>query len=173
MVITYHGDRCFKVQSGKLSLVSDPLPRFKGDIALITTAPEKREFPPEPGYFQGAGDYESQEVEFHGFQNKDGSANYAVAMEEMKLCFLGSAMDDLEPGMLEKIGEVDILFTPAGVSAKVIKQLQPKIVIPFYKKPDDLKRFLKEMDKKEESADKLTLKKKDLPTAMKIFVLKP
>jgi hypothetical protein len=94
-------------------------------------------------------------------------------MEEINLVFMGAPLDDLEPGQLENFGVVDILFAPAGVSGKVIKQLRPKIVIPFYKKPDELKKFLKEMDKKEETLDKLTLKKKDLPTAMKIVVLKP
>jgi len=173
MVITYHGDRCFKIQSGKLGVVSDPLPRFKGDITLHTQKTETRDFPAESGHFFGPGEYESREVEITGFPNKDGSANYAAVVEEIRLVFMGSPLSDLEPGQLEKFGETDILFAPAGVSAKVIKQLQPKIVIPFYKKPDDLKKFLKEVDKKEEVMDKLTLKKKDIETGTKIVVLKP
>ena len=94
-------------------------------------------------------------------------------MEDVRLCFLGEGGEEIDPTIIEKLGEVDILFAPAGISAKGIKQIQPKIVIPFYKKPDHLKAFLKEVESKSEPQEKLTIKKKEITAGTKIVVLKP
>lgn len=174
MVINYCGERCFKIQSGKLSIVSDPLPRFKGDIVLLTEPDEKAKssWPPEANIVYGPGEYEMKETEILGFPAKNGTATYLVKTEEMRLCFLGQVSEAPEPGFLDKLGEVDILFAPAETSAKFIKQLQPKIVIPSYKKPEQLKSFLKEVDQKSETLEKLVIKKKELMSGTKIVVLK-
>lgn len=174
MVINYCGERCFKIQSGKLSIVSDPLPRFKGDIVLLTEPGEavKNTWPPEPNILSGPGEYEIKETEINGLPAKNGTATYLVKTEEMRLCFLGETGESPEPGFLDKVGEVDILFAPAETSAKMIKQIQPKIVIPSYKKPDQLKEFLKEMEQKVEPQEKLVIKKKELTSGTKVVVLK-
>ena len=175
MVITYAGERCFKVQSGKVNITTDPLPRFKGDITLHTE-PRSKEikemWPPEPMHIYGPGEYEMLEVEISGWTNKDSSATYLVKTEEMRLVFMGEPMKELEPGFLDKLGEVDILFVPAGISAKVIKQIQPKIVVPSYMKPAELKEFLEEVEKKAEPEEKLVVKKKELTPGTKFVVLK-
>lgn len=174
MVINYCGNSCFKIQSGKLSIVANPLPRFKGDVVLFTQPEElnKKEWPPVPNQIYGGGEYEIQGVEINGFQNKSQTTTYLLKVEDMRLSFMGEAAENVEPGLLEKLGEVDILFAPAGISAKVIKQIQPKIVIPAYKKPEELKEFLKEMEKKVEPEEKLVIKKKDLAPGTKVVVLK-
>ena len=80
----------------------------------------------------------------------------------------------------EEIGTPDILFIPVGggnvideeKAVKIINQIEPRIVIPMhYKKPDD---FLKEIGEKVQPEEKLTIKKKDLPSAedTKVVVLK-
>src|SRR3989344_3273704 len=101
MVITYAGERCFK------------------EI--------KEMWPPEAGHIYGPGEYEILEVEIAGWTNKDSSATYLVKTEEMRLVFMGMPMEEMEPGLLDKLGEVDILFVPSGISAKSIKQIKPKI----------------------------------------------
>ncbi|MFA4827569.1 MAG: hypothetical protein WC596_04990, partial [Candidatus Shapirobacteria bacterium] len=61
-------------------------------------------------------------------------------------------------------------FLDQKIAVKLIKQIQPKIVIPtFYKVPglkrkaDDIKKFLEEIDApKVEKIDKLVIKKKDI-----------
>ena len=82
----------------------------------------------------------------------------------------------------------DILFIPAGgrpfisqeAAIKLIKQIEPKIVVPaFFKLPGlkrqsaDLKNFLEELNHKEnkEKRDKLTVKKKDLADIKKTEVI--
>ncbi len=166
MVINYCGERCFKIQSGKLGIVSDPLPRFKGDIVLFTQSVDltKMVWPPTANQISGPGEYEIQEVEIHGWQNKDQSTTYIVRVEEMRLCFIGEKMDNVEPGLLEKLGEVDILFAPAGIHAKAIKQIQPKIVVASATPKD--------WEQKIERMDKLVIKKKELAPGTKVIVLK-
>lgn len=176
MVINYCGEKCFKIQSGKLSIVSDPLPRFKGDIVLLTHLPSealakegpidlaKMPWPPAPNQISGPGEYEIQEVEINGFPNKDLSSTYLVKVEEMRLCFVGEKMDNVEPGLIEKLGEVDILFAPSGIHAKAIKQIQPKIVIAAA--------VPKEWEQKTEKMDKLVIKKKELVPGTKVVLLK-
>ncbi|MBI2024485.1 MAG: MBL fold metallo-hydrolase [Candidatus Harrisonbacteria bacterium] len=172
MVINYCGGSCFKIQSGKLSIVVNPLPRFKGDITFYTeNAPT--DWPPTPGHIYGPGEYEIQETEIRGWSAKSNTSTYLAVAEEIRLCFLGELGDVLEPGLLDKIGEIDILFAPAKTAGKIIKQLQPKIVIPFFKKSDELKTFLKDLELKSEEMDKLTIKKKELESSkMKVIVLK-
>ena len=130
-------------------------------------------WPPVEGQIYGPGEYEKLEVEINGFPTKGTQTCYTLVMEEIRLCFLGEGGEEIDPTIIEKIGDVDILFVPAGISSKGIKQIQPKIVIPFYKKPDQLKTFLKEVESKSEPQEKLVIKKKEITTGTKVVVLKP
>jgi L-ascorbate metabolism protein UlaG (beta-lactamase superfamily) len=66
-------------------------------------------------------------------------------------------------------------------AAKVVNEIEPKIVIPSHYSMDGLKlpyekveSFIKEMGGKSETMEKLIIKKKDLvPDAIKIIVLEP
>lgn len=179
MVINWHGEGCFKIQSGNTTLLTDPsTQRFKADITLITK-PEVFDFPvSEPGLIAGPGEYEVKEVEISGWPAK-GTAVYLVKMEEMKLCFLGHLAGDLDPAVLENLDDVDILFIPVSekpfldleTAAKIVKKISPKIVVPSFLK--DPKKFLKEIEYPSETMEKLTIKKKDLVSdKIKIAVLK-
>src|SRR3989344_5515819 len=120
MVINYCGNSCFKIQSGKLSIVTDPLPRFKGDIVLLIRAPEeseKTQWPPEANQILGPGEYEIQGVEVDGWSAKNGPTNYWGAVGERALGFFGETGGAPEPGVAEKSGNWDILFVPAATSA--------------------------------------------------------
>ena len=95
--------------------------------------------------------------------------------------------------MLEKIGEVDILILPIGgdnnggiisseQAVRIIKQIDPRIVIPmFYKIPglivklENEEKFLKAMTQKSvEMQDKLSIKKKKISDrGTEIVLLKP
>ena len=174
MVINYCGEKCFKIQSGKVSLVVDPLPRFKGDITLLTGSWKDmaKEYPPVAGQIYGPGEYEMLETEITGLPMPQTQTAYTLVMEEIRLCFLGDGGENIDPSILEKLGEVDILFAPAGITAKSVKQIQPKIIIPFYKKPAALAEFLKEMEKKAEPEEKLVIKKKEITPGTKVVVLK-
>lgn len=206
MVITFYGEGCFKIQSGELSVLTDPFdnqagptpPRFKADIVLKTITPasffEKKEALPV-GEIIGPGEYNIKGADIAGFLlPKESSAKffktaYSFRVEDINLCFLGHISEIPEPAILEHLGEPDILFVPAGgapfidvkTAVKIIKQLQPKMIVPtFFKVPslkrkaEDVGRFLEELngDKAKNSSvsDKLTVKKKDLAAIKKAEV---
>ncbi len=207
MVINWYGEGCFKIQSGNLVILTDPLekesgltpPRFKADFVLKT----QTDYPPlydhkEVPEIVGPGEYEIKGVEVRGWSANEGLGTrdkgqgilntvYLVKMEEMNLGLLGHLAKMPEASIVEELGRVDLLFLPAGgppflkqeEAAKLIKQINPKLVIAgFFKIPglkrkaEDVKEFLKELGQKAEPQEKLTIKKKDLPATTQVAVLK-
>jgi L-ascorbate metabolism protein UlaG (beta-lactamase superfamily) len=174
MVITYHGEGCFKIQSGTLSVVVDPTSeRLKPDV-LIKTAVAYPALEPEGNTVIGPGEYELSGVAIRGvglLQESNATlikTVYRVELEDIALGFLGEMFQMPTPELLESLGDIDILFLPVGgkpyldaeEAAKVVKQIEPTIAIPaYYKSP---KAFLEEMGQSATPQDKLTLKKKDI-----------
>ena len=206
MVISFYGEGCFKIQSGNLVILTDPFepssgltpPRFKSDIILktLTSFPAPKE-PINPSTHQliyGPGEYDLKGTTIVGLGLKKESSDqyiktvYLTEIEDIRLCFLGHLSETPEPETAEHLEEIDILFIPAGgrpfisqeAAIKLIKQIEPKIVVPaFFKLPGlkrqsaDLKNFLEELNHKEnkEKRDKLTVKKKDLAAIKKTEVI--
>ncbi len=213
MVIQWYGQACFKVTSGELVIVIDPFakeigltpPRFRADVSLIThghfdhantDAPTG-----EPFLISGPGEYETKGVYVRGietFHDKSGGKErgmntvYVLELEGLRLVHLGDFGEgEMRDETLEKIGDADILFIPVGgvytidgkEAARVVKQIEPRCVIPMhYKIPglsvklDGPEVFLKEMGTgKAEAQEKFTVKKKDLGEERKteVVVLKP
>ncbi len=210
MVITFYGEGCFKIQSGEFSVLTDPFdaqtgltpPRFKANLILKTITSisyfEKKDSV-SASEIVGPGEYNIDAADVSGFQlAKESSKSffktaYSLKIEDINLCFLGHISEIPEPTVLEHLGEPDIIFLPAGgapfidlkLAVKIIKQFQPRIVIPsFFKIPSlkrkagDIKDFLEELnganEKTGEAAEKLTIKRKDLAEIKKtqITVLK-
>ena len=187
MVINWYGEGSFKIQSGGLTILTDPFdsstgltpPRFKSDIVLTSGAPEPYTSSKmlEGQHIFGPGEYEVQGIEVNGFPAA-GGAIYIVKTEEMKLGFLGQLSSlDLSPDAMTALRGIDILFIPIGgapyldspSATKLIKQLEPKIVIPAFYKILGLKRaatgiedFIKTFGQKSEPQEKLTIKAKDI-----------
>ena len=140
--------------------------RFKPDILIRRTGVSASNFPPPatPFFIEGCGEYEIKGVEV--FSSEKGV--YLVKAEEMKLGFLPQGELNLEK--LEEVSECDILFTPVTEQTeKIVKQLEPKIVLPATKNYQSL---LKAFDIKSEPQEKLTIKKKEVPaTGMQVIIL--
>jgi len=151
-----------------------------------------------PFLISGPGEYEIKEVFIEGIpafhdpvegRERGKTTIYTVEIEEVKICHLGDlGQKELTDEQLEQIGDVDILMIPVGgiftigakEAAKVISQIEPKIVIPMhYQLPklkvklENLDKFLKTMGiKSPETLNKLSIQEKNLPTdGMKIVVL--
>lgn len=181
------------------------VPNFSADILLVThDHPDHNSIKAikgEPFLIQNPGEYEVKGVFVQGIdsfhddsEGKERGKNtiYTIEAEDMRFCHLGDfGQKQLTDEQLEKIGEIDILMIPVGgtftidssEAAKVIGQIEPKIVVPMhYGLPklkyelDGVEKFLKAMGKKDVvSVDKLTIKTSALPKegAMEIIVLTP
>lgn len=202
MIITFYGEGCFKIQSGDFIILTDPFdaktgltpPRLKPDVILKTLTP----FPiPQSSILNsqfsifGPGEYNIKNINITGFalpSEKFIKTIYSIKAENIRLCFLGHLSEMPEPIILEHLEEIDILFVPVGgepfidqkSAVKLIKQIEPKIIIPtFFKIPGlkrataDIKTFLEEFGHKEkiEPLEKLTIKKKDLTEIKKTEVV--
>ncbi len=115
------------------------------------------------------------------------SVMFHFNMGGIKLLHLGDLGTVLSDNQLEKIGEVDILFVPIGGkwtldSAKasaVVRQIEPRIVIPMHyaidglnMELDSVEKFKKEMGGKVEVLPKLKISSRDLPVdEVKLIIL--
>ncbi len=118
---------------------------------------------------------------------------YTIETEGLRFCHLSDlGQKQLTDEQLEKIGSVDILMIPVGgtytisgqEAAKIVSQIEPKIVIPMHynlpklaikPKLDGLEKFLKAIGKNSiEPQDKFSVKNNTLPKeGMEIVILKP
>jgi len=154
------------------------------------------------GYFliDGPGEYEIKNVFVRGISafhdNEKGKQRgnitiYTVEAEQIRLCHLGDiGQEELTSEQLEEIGDIDVLMIPVGgkytidglQAAKIVNQIEPKIVIPMHYqipklkiKLDKVGDFLKAMGVSEiEPQEKLTIKKNDLlKEELEVVVLNP
>jgi L-ascorbate metabolism protein UlaG (beta-lactamase superfamily) len=199
MIINWYGEGSFKIQTGGVTILTDPFessvglsaPRFKADITL-NSGPfpaYKSDKEIEGNSVVGAGEYEIKGVDISGLGAGQGTV-YILKTENLKLGFLGQlALNNLSENAMESLTSCDILLVPVGgepylepaEAAKLTKKLEPKMVVPYaYKIPGlkresmELKDFEKEFGQKVTPEEKLTIKIKDITwEGTKIFALQP
>ena len=208
MTINWYGEGCFKIQEGGITLLIDPVesssglsaPRFKADIIIKTIMPAllpgkvKPETAADGGQvIPGPGEYEIKGASISGWPLLKESSKeflksvYRVRFDDLALGFLGNLTGNHEPEIFEELGDIDILFIPGGgkpfidqeAAAKLIRQIEPRLVIPSFFHVPGLKRkaetvtdFLKELGHKAEPEEKLTIKKRELGEKLRVVVLK-
>lgn len=152
----------------------------------------------QPFIVSSPGEYEIKGVSIFGILSfhdpKEGEERglntiYLIEAEGIKICHLGDfGQSQFSDQQLEAINQVDILFIPVGgkytinasLASSLVSQIEPKIVIPMhYQLPglkidlDPINKFLKEMGlSKKESVDKLTIKKKNLPSETEVVIMR-
>jgi L-ascorbate metabolism protein UlaG (beta-lactamase superfamily) len=208
MEITWLGHSCFRIKGSHATIITDPYPPDLGYSLGKVTARVVTVSHPHPGhsYVKGIGDepkvvtgpgeYEIGGVliigipTFHdGAGGKERGKNTAYLMEidEVTVCHLGDLGHALTNEQTEALENVDVLLIPVGgvstinatTAAEVVRQIEPKIVIPMHYKTEALKRelepvdrFLKEMGTREiEPQPKLSVTKQNLPLSMQVFLL--
>jgi len=199
-------------KNSQVRIVIDPfdetlglkLPSMEADILLIThhhrVEANSKAIKGNPFLVDGPGEYEIKKIYIQGIfsfhddsqgKQRGESTIYTIEAEDLKLCHLGDlGQKELKDSQLEKIGNIDILIIPIGgvytidskTAAKIISQIEPKIIIPMHYqipklalKIDRLDKFLKVMGiKTAETLNKLLIKKKDLSEeGTKVVVLEP
>jgi L-ascorbate metabolism protein UlaG (beta-lactamase superfamily) len=89
-------------------------------------------------------------------EGSDRGANmmFAFTIDGINICFVGDLGHQLSPEQVEAIGSVDLLLIPVGGTytldsegaAKVVKSLEPKVVIPMHFKTDKCDLPIAEVD---------------------------
>jgi hypothetical protein len=148
----------------------------------------------EPIYFDIPGEYETKKVFITGVPTVSGEGKesfhntiFHFDFDDISIVHLGNLKSKLSVEQIDQIGDVDILLIPVGghntlnavEAAEVVRQIEPRIVIPMHYKIDGVKtdlddesRFIKEMGGKFEKLPRLKIFKKDMPEDMiKVIVL--
>jgi L-ascorbate metabolism protein UlaG (beta-lactamase superfamily) len=178
-------------------------PRLNDDIVLVTHdhfdhnniegAKEGAFVITGPGEYEKSGIFIEGIKSFHdNVEGKERGLNiiFSIKMEDIRICHLGDlGQNILTDEQIESIGDVDILMIPVGdggatidavKAASIIKEIEPKIIIPMhYQVPgltlklDDAKKFIKEIGLKPEEVEVYKINKKTLPTEeMQLVMLK-
>ena len=208
MDITWLGHSCFKIRGSQATIITDPYPPDLGyslgkpDASIVTVSHQH----PSHSYVQGIGggprlvtspgEYEISGVliigiaTFHDAEkgsNRGKNTVYLMEVDGIAVCHLGDLGHVFTAEQVEEIGDVDALLLPVGgvstigasMATEVIRQLEPKAVIPMhYKTPaisrelEPVEKFLKEMGVEQLSSQpKLSLTKSNLPASTQIFLL--
>ncbi len=208
MDISWLGHSCFRIRGSHATIITDPYSPDLGyslgkPTARIVTVSHQH---PGHSYVQGIGgelklvagpgEYEISGVliigmtTFHdGEKGRKRGKNtvYIMEVDEVSVCHLGDLGHVLTTEQVEAIDNVDVLLLPVGgvstidasMAAEVVRQLEPKVVVPMHYKTEALNwelepvdRFLKEMGVKEVSSQpKLSLTKANLPASTQVFLL--
>ncbi len=112
---------------------------------------------------------------------------YLMEIDGVTVCHVGDLGHTFNSDQLEEIGGVDVLLLPVGglstidasVAAEVVRQLEPKVVIPMHYQTPELKRELDPVDKflkvmgsgPIEARPKINVTKSNLPLTTQIFLL--
>jgi L-ascorbate metabolism protein UlaG (beta-lactamase superfamily) len=208
MDITWLGHSCFRIRGSRATIVTDPYSKELGyslgkPTARIVTVSHEH---PGHCYFEGVGgqpkvvshpgEYEISDVLIIGiatFHDREGGKKrgknivYLMEIDEVAVCHLGDLGHVLTSEQIEDIGNVDVLLLPVGgvstinapMAAEVVRQLEPKVVIPMHYKTPALKwelepvdRFLREIGAKQVSSQpKLSVTKSNLPPGTQVFLL--
>lgn len=211
MTIEWFGEGCFKItETGNhFSILTElpskesglSLPRYKTDIYLgsssklassLFTEEKKDVF-----IINNAGEYELSGNFIYGMvvgtEKELIKSIYKIKIENIKIGYLGTMNDkEMTPEAGNFLTDTEIMILPIGGGdllnvekvIEIIKQIEPKIVIPmYYKIPNlkikrnDLENFLKKVEIKliEQNLDKFSIKKRDLENwgeEIKIITLK-
>lgn len=195
MEIKFYGLACFSLEDKGTTIVLDPyapevgvkLPSLKADVVTVSqdlpAFNNVKGLSGEPKIFSWPGEYETKGVHFRlipSFNSEEQENNISlIHFNGIKICHLGNQGQKLTEEQLEQVGEVDILFVPAGDKTsmtpkklkELVEQIEPRITIPMYYAMEGSKldlqplaTFLSEMGAgSAEALDSFKFKKSDLP----------
>jgi L-ascorbate metabolism protein UlaG (beta-lactamase superfamily) len=181
-----------------------PYPKTEADIVTVSHEHDDHNAvanvtqKDEMHIFRAPGEYEAYGVKIFGFrtyhdaqQGVERGVNtlFRIEVDGVSIVHCGDLGHQLQSSVVEALGNVDVLLIPTGGvytigpsnAAKVIRQLEPSIVIPMHYKVDGMsdsftelvsfEPFFKEMDKEVSRESKLVVTKDKLPSELQITVL--
>lgn len=203
MDIEYKGANCVVITTKKGVAVTDPklslvgLKDYSGKFEVqLATQPEFAVEGREGLTVNGPGEYETENFSIRAAaaqrhidtpDQPKGATVIRIATTEVAIAVVGHITGDLSEEDLEALGIVDIVIIPVGGNGytldahgaiKLIRQLDPRIVIPVhyddpalkYEVPQaELEPFLKELGAVHETTPKLRLKGGAMPEALTVY----
>lgn len=206
--ITWLGHSCFRIKGNQAEIITDPFPPESGynlgkPTARIVTVSHQHL---SHNYVQGVGgdpklvttpgEYEISGVliigiaSYHdaeGGRSRGRNTIYLMEVDGISVCHLGDLGQALTDEQAEEIDNADVLLMPVGgvstmnaaAASAVVRQLEPKIVIPMHYQTPVLKRelepvdnFLREMGMAEVAPQpKLSVTRSNLPAPTQVVVL--
>ena len=208
MDINWLGHSCFRIRGRRATIVTDPYSPDYGYSLGKPTASIVTVSHGHPGHsyvegvngeyrpVKGPGEYEISGVLIVGiatFHDDEGGANrgkntvYLMDVDEMSVCHLGDVGHVLTADHVEQIEHVDVLLVPVGgvstinaaAAAEIVRQLEPKVVVPMHYRTEALDRglapvqdFLTEMGLRDVSSQpKLSVTRASLPQTTQVCLL--
>ena len=202
------GHSCFRIKGSHTTVITDPyspnsgysLGKQTARIVTISHQHPEHSFVSgiggEPRQVKGPGEYEIGGVMIVGMptfhdaekgKTKGKNTIYLIEIDDISVCHLGDLGHVLTAEQAEELGNIDVLLVPVGgvstinasKAAEVVRQLEPKIVVPMHYKTLMLKReldpvdkFLTEMGVKEVNPQpKLSVTKANLPLTTQVVLL--
>lgn len=201
MEVTYHGGNCIEIAVKKETIIIDGALSKLGlkdvtakDAVYVATQKDFSPISVEGLHVDGPGEYEVRGVSVKGIAsvrmvelNDDKKATiYRIVVDGISFVVVGHVRVPLTEDELEQIGVVDIAIVPVGgngytsdghQATKVVKQLEPKVVIPTHyadgaisyevtQNPVD--EFIKEMAAEHETVNSYKLKGGTLPAQLTV-----
>ncbi len=181
MDVTWLGHGCFRLRGRSAAVVTDPYPpavglklsRMDAEVVTVSHDHENHSYMQvirEGAYeIRGPGEYEVAGVSVIGiptFHDADKGAKhgrntvYLIEIDDVRVCHLGDLGHKLDDTEAEAVTSADVLLVPVGgepamngaQAAEVVRQLEPRYVVPMHYaipglklKLEPLDRFLKEM----------------------------
>jgi L-ascorbate metabolism protein UlaG (beta-lactamase superfamily) len=208
--VTWLGHGCFRLRGRSAAVVTDPYPpaiglklaRMDADLVTVSHDHQNHNFTQvvRDGAYEihGPGEYEVAGVSVIGVPTFHDAAKgathgrntvYLIEIDDMRVCHLGDLGHKLDDAEAEAIASPDVLLVPVGgrtamnaaQAAEVVRQLEPRYVVPMhYAIPglklelDTIDRFLKEMGvTTAEAQPKLTVQRSSGDYDTKVVVLEP
>ena len=209
MDISWLGHSCFRIKGKSATVITDPFSPDLGyspgknnaDIVTVSHNHPGHSYVDgiggNPRPVTGPGEYEISGVliigvpTFHDAEKGEKRGKntiYLMEIDEISICHLGDLGHVLTTEQTEQIDNVDVLLLPVGdvstisvrIAAEIVRQLEPKVVIPMHYQTDALKNrelapvdgFLREMGFKDiTSQPKLSVTRASLPAVTQVFLL--
>lgn len=209
MDVTWLGHGCFRLRGRGAAVVTDPyppaiglrLPRLDADLVTVSHEHENHNYTQvvrDAYEIRGPGEYEVAGISVIGvptFHDSEKGARkgrntvYLIEIDDVRVCHLGDLGHRLDDSEAETISSPDVLLVPVGgrnamnaaQAAEVVRQLEPRYVVPMHyaisglkKELDPIDRFLKEMGvTASEPQPKLSVQKSAGEYETKVVVLEP
>jgi len=118
-------------------------------------------------FFDSAGEYEVKNCMVDAVALSEDNTAYSMLADDIRVTYVGQVTEPLSDEQIEQFAATDILFIPivgekASLTTQIVNQIEPKVIVTYTDKPEELAVFEKEFGSDVERTVKYKITKKDL-----------